>query len=207
MLESNEELVNYLKNKEVLTDSKLEKAMKKVDRKEFIPERYGKSAYMDKPLPIGGNQTISAPHMVAIMTEALEVQEGDNVLEIGAGSGYQAAVLAELVGSNGQVHTIELVEELVKKASDALSKYENVEVHHGNGYFGYRAAAPFNRILVACGAREVPLPLKEQVGEGGKMVIPVGRGVQMLTLIERTSDGFEEKDLGCPCRFVPFVEP
>lgn len=207
MPESNEELVDYLKNKRILTDDRLKKAMKKVDRKNFVPEKHEKSAYVDEPLSIGGNQTISAPHMVALMTEALKVQKGNKVLEIGAGSGYQAAVLAEIAGPEGQVHTIERVKELEKKASEALKDYRNVEVHHGNGYFGYEAAAPFDRILVACGAREVPPPLKNQLKEGGKMVIPVGRGVQRLTSIEKTAEGLKEIDLNCPCRFVPFVEP
>lgn len=206
-MKSNDEMIDQLKKRQILKDEKVEKAMRKVDRKKFVPEKFSESAYSDKPLPIGEDQTISAPHMVAIMTQKLELEKYHQVLEIGAGSGYQAAVLGEIT-TEGQIHTIELVEELAKKASERLSRYENLQVHSGNGYNGYEAGAPYDRILVACAAEKIPPPLKKQLKKGGSMVLPLGgRLSQRLTRVKKVSGEVKQEDLGCPCRFVPLILP
>ncbi|MFZ2899600.1 MAG: protein-L-isoaspartate(D-aspartate) O-methyltransferase [Saprospiraceae bacterium] len=180
-------------------------AMKNVKRHLFVPESYRASAYEDRPLPIGYGQTISQPYMVAFMTEVIEPKPDFKVLEIGTGSGYQAAVLAEIVD---MVYTIEIVEALGKQAQARLAQlgYDNVVVRIGDGYHGWEEAGPFNAIVVTAGAGSIPSPLVKQLKEGGKMVIPVGdtQQVQNLMLVEKKGGKTTTKTL-FPVRFVPFV--
>jgi protein-L-isoaspartate(D-aspartate) O-methyltransferase len=178
--------------------------MGKVPRLEFVPEGHRAAAYDDRPLPIGQGQTISQPYIVAFMTEAIGPRCGQRVLEVGTGSSYQAAVLAELVG---EVYTIELLPELAEAANKRLARlgYCNVYVNSGDGYLGWPDKGPFDAVVVTCGAKEVPRPLLEQLKPGGKMVIPVGEAteVQTLRVISKKSDGKREvRDL-LPVRFVP----
>jgi protein-L-isoaspartate(D-aspartate) O-methyltransferase len=181
-------------------------AMRTVPRHRFVPEDLVRHAYEDQPLPIGHGQTISQPFIVASMTELLGVGSEDRVLEIGTGSGYQAAVLAEIVD---QVFTIEIVEALARSSRARLEElgYENVEVRHGDGYFGWEEEAPFDGIIVTAAASHIPPPLLEQLRPGARMVIPVGPPfqVQTLMLIERQADGRIVQRSLMPVRFVPFT--
>ncbi|UCD63260.1 MAG: protein-L-isoaspartate(D-aspartate) O-methyltransferase [Candidatus Zixiibacteriota bacterium] len=178
-------------------------AMRKVERHRFVPDKMKPHAYRDYPLPIGEDQTISQPYIVALMTELLALQPEDKVLEIGTGSGYQAAVLAELVDS---VFTIEIVVPLAERAEALLKEleYDNVFVRCGDGYAGWPEHAPFDGIIVTCAPPRVPEPLKEQLAEGGRMVIPVGTMWQELMLI-RKRDGRIVKESVIPVRFVPMT--
>ena len=159
--------------------------MKAVPRHEFVPEKYRKYSYDDRPLPIGMDQTISQPFVVAYMTEMLKLEGGEKVLEIGTGSGYQAAVLAEIVD---ELYTIEILEPLAKNAERTLKRlgYDKVVVKAGDGYRGWPMHAPFDAIIVTAAPDHVPEPLVEQLAVGGRMVIPVGERGQRLTLITRT---------------------
>ncbi|MEJ6981764.1 protein-L-isoaspartate(D-aspartate) O-methyltransferase [Pedobacter sp. P351] len=179
-------------------------ALRKVERHLFVPLQYRKYAYSDTPLPIGYDQTISQPFMVAYMTQVLDLRADDRVLEIGTGSGYQAAVLAEIVK---EVYTIEIVKELGIQSRKLLSElYKNVEVIIGDGYKGLKAKAPFDAIIVTAAANEIPPPLIEQLKEGGKMVIPVGSPsmVQVLKLVEKKKGKISITYL-TEVRFVPFT--
>ncbi|WP_257667436.1 protein-L-isoaspartate(D-aspartate) O-methyltransferase [Parapedobacter tibetensis] len=180
-------------------------AMSKVERHLFVPSAYQKHAYDDAPLPIGYDQTISQPYIVAYMTQLLAPKAGDRVLEIGTGSGYQAAILAEIVD---EVYTIEIVKELGERSKKLMGKlgYDNVEVIIGDGYKGLAAKAPFDGIIVTAAAEEIPPPLIEQLRDGGKMVMPVGpsASVQTLMLVEK-QDGKIIKTNLTPVRFVPFT--
>jgi protein-L-isoaspartate(D-aspartate) O-methyltransferase len=180
-------------------------AMRKVPRHLLVPENQKAKAYEDRPLPIGDGQTISQPYIVAHMTELIQPKKGMKVLEIGTGSGYQAAVLAEIVD---QVFTIEIMESLGKRAKMDLEKlgYQNVFVKIGDGYQGWPSEAPFDAILVTAAAEVIPQPLIDQLKEGGRMVIPVGRqgAVQELMLIERVKGKIKTTNLGA-VRFVPFT--
>ncbi len=180
-------------------------AMNTVPRHRFVPERYQHEAYDDHPLPIGYNQTISQPFIVALMTELLDPQPDEKVLEIGTGSGYQAAILSQLVK---EVYSIEIVEELAASAEAALSglSYDNVHVKAGDGYQGWPDHAPFDAIIVTCAPDHIPAPLIEQLKEGGRMMIPVGKesAVQELYLLEK-KDGKVEKKSILPVRFVPMT--
>ncbi|MFQ6055849.1 MAG: protein-L-isoaspartate O-methyltransferase [Methanosarcinales archaeon] len=180
-------------------------AMLKVPRHCFVPEAIVKYAYDDRPLPIGHNQTISAPHMVAIMCDLLDLKEGHKVLEIGAGSGYHAAVMAELVRKNGQVYAVERIEALVKYARENLAKagYSNVTIIFNDKTLGYPEEAPYDRISVACAASEIPRPLIDQLKKGGKMIIPIGTYLQDLYLIIK-HNGLEEQKKGGVI-FVPLI--
>jgi protein-L-isoaspartate(D-aspartate) O-methyltransferase len=155
-------------------------AMNTVKREDYVPHRWHDYAYHDEPLPIGNGQTISAPHMVAIMCELLSVEPSSNVLEVGTGSGYQAAVLAHLAG-DGIVYTIERFERLAQEARKRVPA--NVIVNTGDGSLGFAEKAPFDRILVTCSAPDIPPPLLAQLKAGGRMVLPLGRGLQELYLV------------------------
>ncbi len=159
-----------------ILEEKVLEAMLRVPRHKFVPKYEQRAAYIDTPLDIGHGQTISAPHMVAIMCELLELSEGQKVLEIGSGSGYHAAVMGELVGKSGHVYTVERIESLVNFAKDNLKEagYDNITVLLEDGSMGYSQYAPYDRIVVTCAAPYIPEPLLEQLKPGGILVIPVG---------------------------------
>ena len=181
-------------------------AMAKVPRKSFIPEPYRYRAFANGPVPIGHGQTISQPYIVALMTDLIDPQPGQTVLEIGTGSGYQAAVLAELVG---RVYSIEIVEPLARQATERLKAqgYANAETRTGDGYHGWEEAAPFDAIVVTAAASHVPPPLIRQLKPGGRMVIPVGAHfmAQFLLLVEKKADGAVTTRQILPVRFVPLT--
>jgi protein-L-isoaspartate(D-aspartate) O-methyltransferase len=187
-----------------IQDSAILTAMRKVPRHKFVPANYVDYAYDDTPLPIGYEQTISQPFIVAYMTRMIKPQAGQTVLEIGTGSGYQAAVLAEIVK---QVYTIEIVEPLGKEAAERLKNlnYKNIEVKIGDGYAGWKEHAPFDAIIVTAAAPYIPAPLKEQLKDGGRMIIPVGATdeEQQLMLVEKSGNKYKTKSM-MPVRFVPF---
>jgi protein-L-isoaspartate(D-aspartate) O-methyltransferase len=189
-----------------IRDDRVLDAMRTVPREAFVPEHLRESAYADSPLPIGAGQTISQPHVVAFMIEVLALKGGEKVLEIGAGSGYAAAVLGQIAG---QVYAIERIRELADRARDTLHNlgYHNVQVRHGDGTRGWPEQAPFDAIAVAAGATEVPQALKQQLKTGGRAIIPVGLSVhfQRLKRITRVSQNdYTEEDL-IPVRFVPLI--
>lgn len=186
-----------------IRNSRVLDAILKVPRHLFVPEPQRPSAYIDSPLPIGYDQTISQPYIVAFMTEALEVQPEHRVLEIGTGSGYQAAVLSLLAR---EVYTIEIVPALAERASETLSAlgYRNVKVRTGNGYFGWPEHAPYDRIVVTAAPEEVPAALVSQLQTGGLMAIPVGNFFQELRILRRTTAGTETVRT-MPVRFVPMT--
>jgi protein-L-isoaspartate(D-aspartate) O-methyltransferase len=177
-----------------------------VPRHEFVPDEQKRYAYENWPLPIGAEQTISQPYIVALMTDLAEVTKDDVVLEIGTGSGYQAAVLSELAG---RVYTIEIVEMLGRRAANTLQRlgYDNVAVRVGDGYAGWPDQAPFDAILVTAAPEEVPQPLIEQLAVGGRMVIPVGAEdeVQMLKVLTKEEDGVLNVSNVTAVRFVPLT--
>jgi protein-L-isoaspartate(D-aspartate) O-methyltransferase len=182
-------------------------ALRSVPRHLFVPENMAAEAYSDSPLPIGFSQTISQPYIVAYMSELLDLEKGHKVLEIGTGSGYQAAVLSLLAG---EVYTIEIVDELGRQAVARLDGlgYKNVKVRVGNGYLGWPEEAPFDRILLTAAPEEIPQPLIEQLRPGGRLVAPVGPvfGVQELVVVDKDSSGKVSRRSELPVRFVPMVE-
>ena len=180
-------------------------AMRHVPRHRFVPGEYSLFAYVDGPLPIGHRQTISQPSLVADMTAALQLKKTDKVLEIGTGSGYQAAILAELAD---QVLTVEIVEPLARQAEQTLAElgYRNVRVRIGDGYHGWPEEAPFDAIIVTAAPDHVPQPLLEQLAVGGRLILPVGRDIQTLDLYRRTAEGYQQTTLTL-VRFVPLVHP
>jgi protein-L-isoaspartate(D-aspartate) O-methyltransferase len=192
--------------RENIVDPAVIQAMLQVPRHRFVPEKYRHMAYADSPLPIGHGQTISQPYIVALMTRALKLKPGMKVLEVGTGSGYQAAVLAEITD---KVFTIEIIEALHERASKTLKElgYSNVTSLRGDGYYGIQSAAPFDCIIVTCAARHVPPPLFDQLKPNGKMVIPVGAAydVQRLLLITKNEDGQKTSRTLDLVRFVPLV--
>jgi protein-L-isoaspartate(D-aspartate) O-methyltransferase len=181
-------------------------AMREVPRHEFVPEMSRDLAYANGPIPIGYGQTISQPYIVALMTDLLEPEAGHVILEVGTGSGYQAAVLSRLVK---QVYSMEDVEPLVEPAQERLRQlgYQNVEVRHGDGYFGWPEHAPYDGIIVTCGAPHVPQPLVEQLKPGGKLVIPVGHELfgQVLLLVEKQPNGDVVQKKVLDVAFVPLT--
>jgi protein-L-isoaspartate(D-aspartate) O-methyltransferase len=184
-------------------DAKVLAAMKRVPRHLFVPENERRYAYGDGPLPIGEGQTISQPYIVAYMTQALDLQPGDRVLEVGTGSGYQAAVLAELVA---EVDTIEILPELARRAELLLMElgYKNVHVRAGDGYRGWPEKSPFDAIIVTAAPDHVPQPLIDQLKVGGRLVIPVGSWDQEMVIITKTEKGvLEHRTIGV--RFVPMT--
>ncbi|MFW5968918.1 MAG: protein-L-isoaspartate(D-aspartate) O-methyltransferase [Persicimonas sp.] len=182
-------------------------AMRQVPREAFVPQKYRVTAYSDRPLPIGEGQTISQPYMVAMMTQALELDEGDKVLEIGTGSGYAAAVLAQIAR---EVYTVERHKRLAEGARRRFEKlgYDNIHVRHADGTRGWAIEAPFDAIVAAAAGPTVPDSLKTQLAPGGRLVIPVGQriGAQTLVRVRRgdTDGEFEEENLGA-VRFVPLI--
>jgi len=187
-----------IRNEDVL------QAMRETPRHEFVPQDVCSLAYTDQPLPIGYGQTISQPYIVAFMTDQLDVARDHKVLEIGTGSGYQAAVLAGLAAD---VYTIEIVPELAASASRKLSVYENVTVREGDGYLGWPQEAPFDRVILTAAPPEIPQTLIDQLAPGGKLIAPEGSSVssQELVLVEKDSEGRVRRRPILPVRFVPMV--
>jgi len=196
-------MVEYLRQQGV-PEMVLE-AMLRVKRHLFVPPERSDQAYGDYPLPIGEGQTISAPHMVAMMCDYLDLKKGDKVLEVGAGSGYHAAVIAELIGEEGHLYTVERIPWLVEFSMKNMKRagYKNVTVTHGDGTLGLPEHAPYDKISVTCAAPDVPPPLIEQLKTGGKMVIPVGGYTQKLYLLEK-KNGIE-RNRKCDVVFVPLI--
>jgi len=196
------QLVDYLRRE--IRDKRVLAAMSRVPREMFVPSGYWHAAYEDRPLPIGQGQTISQPLIVAMMTEALELEGQENVLEVGTGSGYQAAILAELAR---WVVTVERYDELAEKATETLKKlgYANVEVHLAEAKLGWPPKAPYDAIVVSAGAPKVPKDLLDQLAVGGRLIIPVGPRYEqnLLKVIKKEHDAIIE-DLG-PCRWVPLI--
>ncbi len=187
-----------------VTDKRVLAAMGQVPREEFVPAEMRESSYADQALPIGYEQTISQPSVVAFMTEKLRLQPTERVLEIGTGSGYQAAILAELVE---KVYTIEIAEPLGRRAEETLRRlgYTNVEVKLGDGYEGWPEHAPYDAVIVTCAPDHVPQALVEQTREGGRIIIPLGPpGDQRLFLLQKKEGRLEERDV-LPVRFVPMT--
>jgi protein-L-isoaspartate(D-aspartate) O-methyltransferase len=202
MDERRERLVKELES-EGISDEKVLAAMRKTPRHEFVPERYRSEAYNNYPLPIGMGQTISQPFVVAYMTQALKLKGGEKVLEVGTGSGYQAAVLAEIADT---VYTIEILEPLARGAEKTLARlgYKNVFVKHGDGYQGWGEYAPFDAIIVTAAPDHIPQPLVDQLKVGGRMVIPIGKRGQRLTLITKDEHGLKQQE-DLPVLFVPMT--
>lgn len=201
-----EQMVVHQIKRRGIKDPKIINAFLKVERHRFVPKRYLANAYEDRPLPIGEGQTISQPYIVAFMTDVLNLSRSDKVLEIGTGSGYQAAILGEL---SDNVFTIEINEPLGKRADKLLKElgYTNVKVKIGDGYKGWQEHAPYDAIIVTCAPSHVPAPLKEQLKEGGRMIIPVGgRFNQSLVLLRKIDNALEEENV-LPVLFVPMVDP
>lgn len=187
-----------------LRSEKVVEVMEKVPRHLFVPKDLESLAYEDRPLPVGEEQTISAPHMVALMCDALELREDHKVLEIGAGTGYHACVVAHIVKS---VFAVERIAELAEKAKENMEKAGcgRVNIIVGDGTKGYWKEAPYDRIFVTAGAPDIPPPLVEQLKVGGKLLIPVGsRYIQDLILVDKTENKIEKKNLGS-CAFVPLI--
>ena len=189
-----------------ITNNAVLEAMGRVPRHRFVLPRWEAAAYGDGPLPINAGQTISQPYIVALMTQLADPKPGDRVLDIGTGSGYQAAVLAEM---GAQVYSIEIVPELAAEAKKRLAelKYDKVEVRAGDGYRGWPEKAPFRAIILAAAAPQVPKPLIEQLAVGGRLVIPVGEedGVQVLLVITKQADGTLKRETVAPVAFVPMT--
>lgn len=187
-----------------IRDERILNAMLKVKRHLFVPERNRSQAYTDRALPIAEGQTISQPYIVALMTESLELKPGQRVLEIGTGSGYQAAVLGELAG---EVYSIEIIKPLADSARQLLTGlgYKNITVKHGDGYAGWREHAPYDAVIVTAAPAEIPTALVEQLKTGGRMIVPVGAEEQDLILITKTAQGIAQKNI-IPVRFVPMVK-
>jgi len=187
-----------------IKDPHVLEAMRTVKRHLFVPKHQQSLAYEDHPLPIGYNQTISQPYIVAYMTEAARLKSNDKILEIGTGSGYQAAVLAHIVK---EVYSIEIIEPLAQRAEETLNSlgYQNIFIKYGDGYQGWQEHAPYDAIIVTAAPDHVPEKLLEQLAVGGRMVIPIGSFSQNLYVISKTEKGIEKKAL-LPVRFVPMVE-
>ncbi len=187
-----------------ISDPRVLEALGRVPRHRFVPDRLRTAAYADRPLPIGNGQTISQPYIVALMTELVRPKPGDRALDVGTGSGYQAAVLAELVDS---VHSIEIVPSLAESARQRLAQlgYDNIQVRCGDGYRGWLEHAPFQIIVVAAAPDHIPQPLLDQLAPGGRLVIPVGEHYQELKLLEKTGDGWIRETNVASVAFVPMT--
>lgn len=188
-----------------ISDKKVLEALRKVERHQFVPKEYQDEAYNDTPLPIGAGQTISQPYIVALMTAVLNLKDTDTVLEIGTGSGYQAAILGEICK---HVYTIEIIDILGKRSQRLLSElgYQNITVKMDDGYKGWETYSPFDAIIVTCAPSHIPKPLKDQLAEGGRMVIPVGKLYnQKLVLLMKKRGKIAQKAI-IPVRFVPMIK-
>ena len=210
MLDERKELVKRLSEYGYIKTENVRRAMEKVPREEFLPEANRSYAYADQPLPIGKGQTISAPHMVAMICERLELEEGMKVLEIGTGFGYNAAVISEAMNKKGHVYSIERIDYLAKLAEENLKRTgynENVTVIIGDGTLGYKKEAPYDRVYGTASAPFVPEPLKEQLKVGGKLLIPVGEQAyfqDLICIVKESETEFKEKSLG-GVAFVPMI--
>jgi protein-L-isoaspartate(D-aspartate) O-methyltransferase len=204
--EKRNKLVEFLKIEARIKTKKVEKAFLKIPRENFISKPMKNFAYVDTPLEIGNNQTISAPHMVAIMCEELDLKENQTVLEIGTGSGYHAAIVSHIIGEKGHVYSVERIPELAIKSKENLKKSEikNVTVEIGDGSEGLPKHSPYDRIYVTCAAPDIPQPLVDQLSDPGKMLIPVGRGFCQLKLIIKENGVINIKNLG-GCSFVLLI--
>jgi protein-L-isoaspartate(D-aspartate) O-methyltransferase len=191
-LEERMDMVEYQIRRRGVTDQDVLDAMERVPRHEFVPKQFQAQAYADRPLPIGYGQTISQPYIVALMTELLQLRTTDRVLEIGSGSGYQAAILAELVA---EVYTVEIVEPLAIEAAERMKRlgYTNVHVLHADGYYGWEEHAPYDAVIVTCAPDHIPQPLVQQLKDGAKLVIPVGPPGGYQTLWQVSKEGSEVK--------------
>lgn len=204
MTTTKEEMIERHIRARRVRDEHVLRAMEEVERTHFVPEDLREYSYADKPLPIGGEQTISQPYIVAYMVEALGVGPGDKVLEIGSGCGYNAAVLSRIAD---HVYSIEIIASLADLARSNLDAagIENVTVRHGDGFGGWSEEAPFDAVMLTAAPSEIPEPLKQQLKIGGRLLAPVGAGSQQLMLIEKTGgDEYRERPL-IPVRFVPMT--
>jgi len=204
--ERRKELVKILKNRGRINTEEVEKAFLETPRELFVPEEIKNYAYVDTPLEIGSRQTISAPHMVAIMAEALDIKKGQKILEIGAGSGYHAAIISKIIGEDGHIYTTERIKILAENAKQNLKKanIQNVTVEIGDGSLGLPKHAPYDIIYVTCAAPEIPEPLIDQLKDPGQLLIPLGHHLCKLMLIEKKENKITKKGLG-GCAFVPLV--
>jgi protein-L-isoaspartate(D-aspartate) O-methyltransferase len=200
------ELVKRLILERRIYTKEVEQAFLETPREVFVPNSIKKYAYLDTPLEIGNGQTISAPHMIAIMVEALDIKRGQKILEIGAGSGYHAAIVSKLVGKEGHVYTIERHSSLAENAKKNIKNagVTNVTTETGDGSQGLSKYAPYNRIYVTCAAPDIPPPLIEQLSGKGKLMVPVGKTICELKLIEKIGNELIKNNLG-GCAFVPLV--
>ncbi len=200
-----ERMAKYQLERRDIDATKVLEAFRKVKRHRFVPDEYKGSAYDDSPLPIGSGQTISQPYIVAYMTQELELEKTDKVLEVGTGSGYQAAILAELCDSVFTIEIFESLSERAKKATDELG-YDNIYFKVGDGFKGWEENAPYDAIIVTCAPKETPPALKKQLAEDGKMIIPVGRSFSQSLILYRKIDGELLKEKTLPVRFVPMID-
>ncbi len=187
-----------------IKDKRVLEAFYKVERQEFVPEDFRGSAYADSPVPIGNSQTISQPYIVALMSETLDLSGKEKVLEVGTGSGYQTAILAELAA---EVYSIERIKELGEQAEGLLKKlgYQNIKIKIADGTLGWPEAAPFDRIIITAASNHIPQPLIEQLKEGGRIIAPLGTALgQVLTLAEKKNGIFQYQEI-CGCAFVPLI--
>lgn len=200
------DLINYLKNSRFLNDKKVENAFRNIPRHEFVPSSELDYAYYNEPLPIKKNQTISQPAVVSRMTEWLDVKQGQKILEIGTGSGWQTAILSYLVGQ-GTVYSVEIKPELVKFARENLEKFgiDNVNVILSDGSIGYSKYSPYDRIIITAACTEIPLPLLDQLVDGGLLIAPVGDSSQSLVLLQKTRKGIVEIKNESHYVFVPLL--
>ena len=204
--ENRKNLVELLKKQGRIKSKVIEKAFLEIPRENFIPTIFKKNAYLDTPLEIGNGQTISAPHMIAIMCEELDLKKGQKILEIGTGSGYHAAIIAKIIEPKGKIYTIERHKELAENAKQNLKNIniKNVIVEIGDGSEGLKKNAPYDRIYVTCSAPNIPQPLIEQLKDPGKMLIPVGGTFCTLYFLEKINGKIKKENRG-GCAFVPLI--